>query len=242
MSSEIPPERPQEVVGRTWADVVWRGRGALLAVILLLIVVLVLAIARPDLSGVGGHAGEIEAFIAALVLGVIVGRIAAGRLHRVRYVDYLVLDFEGLRGAIYRIPVPQLARMEISGGSNLVFSWRTGQTVRLARRVDLRAGVIETAWPHEVPIEQAAYTLSDLQAREEDYERCKIENLMLRRRSMVIAADLARQANTHLADEISDVLQLGSLDVVAYMEGLDPLKPHREDPEDGAQQEQEAEE
>ena len=98
---------------------------------------------------------------------------------------------------------------------------------KLARSVDIENGTIETAWPHSISIEQAAFTLSDLQAREKDYQDAKIENLLLRRRPVVLATDLAKDANDHLASELSDLLQLGKLDVDSYLDGLDPLESRR---------------
>lgn len=218
----------REDVGRTWADLFWSGRMYILLVVLAVLGVVCFLVYRPDLSGIGSfidrYSDAITCFIAAFIVFFIIGRYVTRNLLRVPTVEFLVLDFDGFRGEIYRIPVPLLSMMDVSGGNNLAFTWRTGDSFRLARKVDLENGVIETAWPHEVPIEQAAFTLSDLQRREEDYERTKIENLYLRRRPVVIASDLARRSNQELAHEISDTLELDELDIASYLDGLDPLK------------------
>ncbi len=231
--SEVPgftrdADTLSDQVGRTWADLLYSARKWVLLFVILILAGIGLYLGGDSLSGVGSflekYSDAIGFFIGCFVLFFIIGRWITRFLLRVPMMDYLVLDFDSLTGALYRIPVPLLSKMEVSGGNNLTFSWRTGDSFRLARKVDLEAGVIETAWPHEVPIEQAAFTLSDLQRREEDYEHAKIENLYLRRRSVVIAADLAKKANVDLTHEISDALSIDELDIDAYLEGLDPLK------------------
>lgn len=243
MSSDRRPAdfiQEPELVGRTWADVLYRMRWILLVVLGVVVCVVLVAVYRPDTSGLSAaiHDNEdaIKAFIGIFILFFLIGRSFTIRVLSVQTVDYLVLDFVNLKGAIYRIPVPLLPEFRISGGNNLSFCWRDGHIFKLARRVDLEEGVIETAWPHEVPIEQAAFTLSDLQAREKDYQDCKIENLYLRRRPVVIASDLARQANDHLADEISDAMELGRLDIGSYLDGIDPLSPRRAADDDQEEQ------
>lgn len=241
-SSAPPFTEPREEVGRTWADLFWTGRAYILLAVVAVAVVACFLVYRPDLSGVGSfldrYSDAISCFIAAFVVFFLIGRSVTRNLLRVPMMEFLVLDFDGFRGEIYRIPIPLLSMMDVSGGNNLAFTWRTGDGFRLARKVDLENGVIETAWPHEVPIEQAAFTLSDLQRREEDYERTKIENLYLRRRPVVIASDLARRSNQELAHEISDALELDELDIDAYLDGLDPLKV-RPDPDEGGESDEE---
>lgn len=244
MSSEEPAftrdsDTPIDQVGRTGWDVLYAGRRWVLLSVISAILCICIYLAGDSLDGIGlfldEYSDAIGFFVGCFVLFFIIGRWTTRFLLRVPMMDYLVLDFDSFTGAIYRIPVPLLSRMDIEGGNNLTFTWRTGDGFRLARNVDLDKGVIETAWPHEVPIEQAAFTLSDLQRREEDYERCKIENLYLRRRSVVIAADLAKRSNRDLTHEISDVLALDELDLDSYLDGLDPLKPRMsgEDAEGG---------
>lgn len=245
MSSDVA--RDPEPVGRTWADVLYGGRRFLVLAIAVVVVLILVVVYKPDLSGVSAWYEEnrpaVQAFAAAFVVMFLIGRFITLRLIAVQTVDYLVLDFVNLRGSVYRIPVPLLSEFEVTGGNNLQFSWRDGHVFKLARRVDIDGGIIETAWPHEVPIEQAAFTLSDLQAREKDYRDCKIENLLLRRRPMVLAADLARDANDHLASELSELLELGELDVDSYLDGLDPLhrrKLYEDPPEEVPEEKPEA--
>lgn len=222
-------------VGRTWADMVYSARWPILILVSIIVLVIVGALFRDDIgSFIAKYSDQIRIFAAAFVLFFLIGRYVTKVFFRVPTVDYLVLDFESFRGEIYRIPVPLLSELAISGGNNLTFSWRTGDGFRLARRVDLENGVIETAWPHEVPIEQAAFTLADLQRRESDYERLSIENLYLRRRPTVIATELAARSNRYLADEISEALKLDGLDLDSYLKGLDPLRERRE-PESGGE-------
>ena len=118
-------------------------------------------------------------------------------------------------------------RMKVNGGNNLVFSWGMGYQFKLARRIDPENDEIEVAWPHEIPIEQAAITLDALQRREDDYTRCKIENLYLRRYPRVIAGDLARGASESFAKDLSEMLRLDDLDVDTYLGDLDPLRRRR---------------
>lgn len=238
MSFDRPSDVWLEPVGRTWADILYGGRRLLFIGLVAIVALILIAIYRPDLSGVAAWyetcKPAIRIFIFAFVFMFLIGRFITIRLLSVQTVDYLVLDFVNMRGSVYRIPVPLLSSFRVSGGNNLQFSWRDGHVFKLARNVDLENGVIETAWPHSVPIEQAAFTLSDLQVREKDYQDAKIENLLLRRRPVVIAADLARESNDHLASELSDLLRLGDLDIESYLEGLDPLKYRRsvDDPEE----------
>ena len=237
MYSEDDPRSFEDTapVGRTWADMVYSARWPILIFISIIVLVIVGAVFRDDIgSFVAKYSDQIKIFAAAFVLFFLIGRYVTKVFFRVPTVDYLVLDFESFRGEIYRIPVPLLSDLAISGGNNLTFSWRTGDGFRLARKVDLENGIIETAWPHEVPIEQAAFTLADLQRRESDYERLSIENLYLRRRPTVIATELAARSNRYLADEISDVLKLDGLDLDSYLNGLDPLRERRE-PESGGE-------
>lgn len=233
MSSDAvrPSDVTVQPVGRTWADILYSGRKTLLIIVLISAAVTIFVAYRPDLSPIGNWISEnkaaIEAFCASYIVFYLIGRWLVKQLMAVQCVDYLVLDFVNLKGAVYRIPVPLLADFEVSGGNNLQFAWRDGHVFKLARSVDIEAGRIDTAWPHEVPIEQAAFTLADLQSREKDYRDCKIENLLLRRRPVVVAADLARESNDYLAHELSDVLSIGDLDVASYLDGLDPLQPRR---------------
>ncbi len=226
MSSE-PAVRAPEPVGRTWADVLYGGRRILLLIVAVIVMLVLIVVYKPDLSVISewyaANRPAVQAFFGAFAVMFIIGRFITLRLISVLTVDYLVLDFVNMRGSVYRIPVPLLSTFEVSGGNNLQFSWRDGHVFKLARSVDIEKGIIETAWPHEVSIEQAAFTLSDLQAREKDYHDAKVENLLLRRCPMVLAADLAKDANVHLASELSDLLQLGKLDVDSYLAGLDPL-------------------
>lgn len=219
-------DRP-ETVGRTWADILHADRRILVLSVAVIVVLILIIVYKPDFSGVSVWYSEnklaIHAFLGAFVVMFFIGRFITLRLIQVLTVDYLVLDFVNMRGSVYRIPVPLLSTFQVSGGNNLQFSWRDGHVFKLARNVDIENGIIETAWPHEISIEQAAFTLSDLQAREKDYHDAKIENLLLRRCPMVLAADLAKDANDRLASELSDLLQLGSLDVDSYLAGLDPL-------------------
>ena len=238
MSSDRPSDVWLEPVGRTWADILYGGRRLLFFALVAIVALIFIAIYRPDLSGAAvwyeNSKPAIRAFIFAFIMMFLIGRFITIRLLSVQTVDYLVLDFVNMRGSVYRIPVPLLSSFRVSGGNNLQFSWRDGHVFKLARSVDIENGIIETAWPHSVSIEQAAFTLSDLQVREKDYQDAKIENLLLRRRPVVIAADLARESNDYLASELSDLLQLGGLDVESYLEGLDPLKRRRsadDDPE-----------
>lgn len=216
-------------VGRTWADVFYSGRMMIFIIVAAIFAVILFVVYHPDLAPVGDwihrNKSSIEAFCASFIVFYILGRWLTLTLMQVQSVDYLVLDFINLKGAVYRIPVPLLADFEVSGGNNLQLAWRDGHVFKLARSVDIEKGIIETAWPHEVPIEQAAFTLADLQVREKDYRDAKIENLLLRRRPVVVAADLARESNDYLARELSDLLQLGDLDVDSYLKDLDPLQP-----------------
>ncbi len=241
MSGDIPSSVPDFIdsdgdIGRTWADIAWSARRHILVIVSVAIVAILYLVFRPDLSGIGlfleKYSDAILCFLVAFVVFLLIGRSVTRNLLHVPMMEFLVLDFDGFRGEIYRIPVPLLSMMDVGGGNNLAFTWRTGDSFKLARRVDLENGVIETAWPHEVPIEQAAFTLSDLQRREKDYEDAKIENLYLRRRPVVIASDLARRSNYELTHEISDVLNLDELDIDEYLEGLDPLKVRMEASED----------
>lgn len=232
MSSDARPSDIRlEPVGRTWADILFVGRRPILVVLVAVVALVLVVIYRPDLSWISEWYDEnkpaIKTFIAAFVVMFLLGRSITLRLLSVQTVDYLVLDFVNMRGSVYRIPVPLLASFKVSGGNNLQFSWRDGHVFKLARSVDIENGIIETAWPHSISIEQAAFTLSDLQAREKDYQDAKIENLLLRRRPVVLATDLAKDANDHLASELSDLLQLGKLDVDSYLDGLDPLESRR---------------
>lgn len=232
MSSDARPSDIRlEPVGRTWADILFVGRRPLLVVLVAVVLLILTVIYRPDLSGISDWYDEnkpaIKAFLSAFVVMFLIGRSITLRLLSIQTVDYLVLDFVNMRGSVYRIPVPLLASFKVSGGNNLQFSWRDGHVFKLARSVDIENGIIETAWPHSVSIEQAAFTLSDLQAREKDYQDAKIENLLLRRRPVVLATDLAKDANDRLSSELSDLLGLGTLDVDAYLDGLDPLERRR---------------
>ena len=231
MSSDRPSDVWLEPVGRTWADILYGGRKLLFFAFIAIVVLILIAIYRPDLSGAAAWYEDskpaIRAFIFAFIMMFLIGRFITIRLLSVQTVDYLVLDFVNMRGSVYRIPVPLLSSFRVSGGNNLQFSWRDGHIFKLARSVDIENGTIETAWPHSISIEQAAFTLSDLQAREKDYQDAKIENLLLRRRPVVLATDLAKDANDHLASELSDLLQLGKLDVDSYLDGLDPLESRR---------------
>ena len=217
--------------GRTWADIIYGARRHILAVIVIIAAAVFFAFSGVSVKDIGlfleEYSDVLKAFGFSFLVFFLAGWTVTKKLLRVPTVDYLVLDFDSFTGAIYRIPVPVLFRMQVTGGNNLVFSWRTGASFKLARRVDLENGVIETAWPHEVPVEQAAFTLSDLARREDDYRDAKIENLFLRRRSMVAAADLAKRSNQALAHDISAVLKLDELDMDAYMAGLDPLASGR---------------
>lgn len=241
MSSDARVSSRSEPVGRTWADVFYSGRRRLAAAVVIIVALILIVVYKPDFSFVSVWYQEnkpaVHAFVGAFVVMFIIGRFITLRLIQVQTVDYLVLDFVNMRGSVYRIPVPLLSTFEVTGGNNLQLSWRDGHVFKLARSVDIENGIIETAWPHSVPIEQAAFTLSDLQAREKDYRDSKIENLLLRRRPIVLAADLARDSNDHLASELSDLLQLGTLDVDSYLDGLDPLhrrKFSEDAPEDAA--------
>ena len=203
MSSDArPSDAPIEPVGRTWADILFAGRRLLLLVLGVVVLLVLVAIYRPDLSGISewyrDNKPAIRAFVLAFILMFVIGRFITLRLISVQTVDYLVLDFVNLRGAVYRIPVPLLSSFRISGGNNLQLSWRDGHVFKLARSVSIEDGII-----------------------------AKIENLLLRRRPVVLAADLARDANDHLASELSDLLELGDLDVDSYLNGLDPLKPRK---------------
>lgn len=246
MSSDRPSDAWLEPVGRTWADILYGGRRLLFFTLIAIVALILFAIYRPDFSGAAAwyedSKSAIRAFIFAFIMMFLIGRFITIRLLSVQTVDYLVLDFVNMRGSVYRIPVPLLSSFRVSGGNNLQFSWRDGHVFKLARSVDIENGIIETAWPHSVSIEQAAFTLSDLQVREKDYQDAKIENLLLRRRPVVLATDLAKDANDHLASELSDLLQLGKLDVDSYLDGLDPLENRRlsderpGDPVDGMQE------
>lgn len=243
MSSDARVSSRSEPVGRTWADVFYSGRKRLALAVIIIVALILIVVYKPDFSFVLAWYREnkpaVHAFIGAFIVMFIIGRFITLRLIQVQTVDYLVLDFVNMRGSVYRIPVPLLSTFEVAGGNNLQLSWRDGHVFKLARSVDIENGVIETAWPHSVPIEQAAFTLSDLQAREKDYRDAKIENLLLRRRPIVLAADLARDSNDHLASELSDLLQLGTLDIDSYLDGLDPLHRRKlsdDSPEDAAEE------
>ena len=223
------------VVGRTGADLLYDSRFYILIVVAILIGAFALILLPGAREAISDNLDILKLFFIPMIIFYWIGmRILPVLLH-VPTMDFLVLDFENFTAAIYRIPLPLLTQMKITGGNNLNFSWRTGESMKLARRVDLDNGVIETAWPHEVPIEQAAFTMSDLQRREKDYERKSIENLLLRRRPTVIGADLARDSNMFLSKELSELLKLKQFDIDEYLRGLDPLEePVRKDPmEDG---------
>lgn len=227
LGSEVPEfSKDQQPVGRTGADLLYLSRFAILVAILVIGFLILLWFSGDAASEILSEYGDaIAVFVMAFIFMFIVARGIVLRLLRVPTIDYLVLDFQDMTGSIHRIPVSLLKDMEVSGGNNLQFTWRDGHSFRLARSVDLDAGSIVTAWPHEIPIEQAAFTLGDLQRREEDYKNCKLENLLLRRCPVVIASDLARESNLYLTKEISEVLGLGELDVAEYLKGLDPLDP-----------------
>lgn len=233
IGSEVPDFADSEPVGRTWADMLYTGRRWIGLGVLILLIILAFAFIPGLREAVSDNSDVIGSFIGSSILFFFIGRIVTRRLLTVPTCDFLVIDFQEFRGELYRIPVPLLADMDVSGGNNLSFSWRSGQMFRLARRVDLENGIIETAWPHEVPIEEAAFTLSDLQRREADYERKSIENLYLRRRPVVIGADLARPAIQDISREISQLLGLADFDLESYLAGLDPLKhPKKEEASD----------
>ena len=164
MSSDArPSDAPIEPVGRTWADILFAGRRMLLLILGVVVLLALVAIYRPDLSDISewyrDNKPAIRAFVLAFILMFVIGRFITLRLISVQTVDYLVLDFVNLRGAVYRIPVPLLSLFRISGGNNLQLSWRDGHVFKLARSVSIEDGIIETAWPHQVPIEQARRTI-----------------------------------------------------------------------------------
>ena len=216
------PEK-DEVVGRTVADLLYDSRFYILVIVLVVFV----GLAYVFFPGIGewfsANMEILRLFFGPMILFFIVGLKLVPMFLRVPTMDFLVLDFEGFGGAIYRIPVTLLAKMQISGGNSLSFSWRTGDTFRLARSVDLENRIIDLAWPHEVPIEQAAFSLSDMQRREKDYEQKSKENLLLRRRPVIIGTDLARTANDYLVSELSDLLKMKGFDIKDYIEVEDPL-------------------
>lgn len=222
-----PKDKPTEVVGRTWLDLIFMGRWWLL--LILIVVGLVLLMVLDDSVSVWAeqHGEDIESAAVGLVVGAIAGRWITRKFLRVPTIDFLVLDFENLTGDVWSVPVPRLASMKVNGGNNLVFSWGLGYQFKLARRVDPFTNEIEVAWPHEIPIEQAAISLDALQRREDDYTRCKIENLYLRRYPRVLAADLARGASESFASDLSEMLRIDDFDIDGYVGGLDPLRRKR---------------
>lgn len=216
--------RKDEVVGRTTADLLYDSRFYILLV-LCVVGFVVAYVLIPEIGAwISDNLEILKVFFGPMIIGFLVGLKIVPIFLRVPTMDFVVLDFENFSGAIYRIPVTVLSRMEVSGGNDLAFSWRTGDTFRLARSVDLENGIIRTAWPHEVPIEQAAFTLSDLQKREDDYQRKTVENLLFRRRPIVIGADLARSSNDYLVSELSDLLKMKQFDIEEYLDREDPLR------------------
>ena len=225
MSSDQP-----EAVGRTWVDVAYLGRWWFLAIIAIVGIVL-LVVLDDSVSGfVETYGEDIKSAAAGLVVGAVASRWITLKFLRIPFVDFLILDFENLTGDVWSVPVPRLQRMKVNGGNNLTFSWGKGYQFKLARSIDLDKDEITVAWPHEIPIEQAAITLSALQLREDDYTRCKIENLYLRRYPRVIGADLARGASESFAMDLSEMLRLDDFDVDGFVDHLDPLR--RKNPTD----------
>ena len=219
MSSDQP-----EAVGRTWVDVFYLGRWWFLAILVIIGLVL-LVVFEDSVSGLAeAHGEDIKSLAVGAVAGFIASRWVTNRFLRVPTMDFLVLDFQNMTGDVWSVPVPRMKEMKVNGGNNLVFSWGMGFQFKLARKVDPENNEIEVAWPHEVPIEQAAITLSALQQREEDYTRCKIENLFLRRYPRVIAGDIARGASESFARDVSEMLRIDDFDTVSYIDGLDPLR------------------
>ena len=222
MSSDSP-----EMVGRTWLDLLWYGRWWLFAILVVVGIVLLVVLDDSVSVYVEEHGEDIKSAAVGLVAGFVVGRWLTRKFFRVPTMDFLVLDFQNMTGDVWSVPVPRMKEMKVNGGNNLVFSWGMGFQFKLARKVDPENNEIEVAWPHEVPIEQAAITLSALQQREEDYTRCKIENLYLRRYPRVIAGDIARGASESFARDVSEMLRIDDFDIVSYIDGLDPLRVKR---------------
>lgn len=216
-----------EMVGRTWLDLLWYGRWWLLAILIVIGTVLLVVLDGSISSYVEVHEKDIKSLAVGILAGFVVGRWLTRKFFRVPTMDFLVLDFHNMTGDVWSVPVPRLKEMKVNGGNNLVFSWGMGYQFKLARRIDPDKNEIEVAWPHEVPIEQAAITLSALQQREDDYTRCKIENLYLRRYPRVIAGDIARSSSEAFAGDLSEMLRMRDFDVVSYIEGLDPLRAKR---------------
>ena len=216
------PER-DEIVGRTTADLLYDSRFYILVIVLIVLAGLSLAFFPEVKEWFSANLEIFKLFFGPMIVFFIVGLKLVPIFLRVPTMDFVVMDFETFSGAIYRIPVTLLSKMQVSGGNSLTFSWRTGDTFRFARSVDLENGVIELAWPHEVPIELAAFSLSDMQRREKDYEQKSKENLLLRRRPVIIATDLARTSNDYLMSELSDLLKMKNFDIGDYIEVEDPL-------------------
>ena len=229
MSSEAP-----EAVGRTWLDLIWYGRWWLLAILAVIGLVLLVVLDDSISQWVELHDEDVKSAAVGIVAGLIVGRWVTRKYLRIPTMDFLILDFQHMTGDVWSVPVPRLAEMKVNGGNNLVFSWGMGYQFKLARSIDLDKNEIEVAWPHEIPIEQAAISLSALQQREDDYTRCKVENLYLRRYPRVIAGDIARGASESFAKDISEMLRIDDFDVMSYIDGLDPLR--RKGPTDQSDQ------
>lgn len=233
MSSDRP-----EAVGRTWVDVAYLGRWWFLAILVLVCVVLLVVLDDSVSDFVEAHGDDIKSLAVGLVAGLIVSRWFTLRFLRIPTMDFLILDFQRMTGDVWSVPVPRLKQMKVNGGNNLVFSWGCGFQFKLARSIDLDRNEITVAWPHEVPIEQAAITLSALQQREDDYTRCKIENLFLRRYPRVIAGDIARGASESFAKDLSEMLRMDDFSIDDLIDGLDPLRrkrptDHSDEPDEG---------
>lgn len=216
-----------EVVGRTWLDLIYMGRWWLLGILLVVGIVVLVVMDDSITAFVDSRGEDLESLAVGLVAGFIAARWITMKFLRVPTIDFLVLDFQNLTGDVWSVPVPRLRKMKVNGGNNLVFSWGMGYQFKLARRIDIENNEIEVAWPHEIPIEQAAITLDALQRREDDYTRCKIENLYLRRYPRVIAGDLARGASESFARDVSEMLRIDGLDLDEYIGDLDPLRRRR---------------
>ena len=225
MSSERGDAR--EVVGRTWIYLIFMGRWWILGILVVVGLCLLVLLDDSITAFADSHGEDIQSLAVGLVVGFLAARWLVLKFLRVPTMDFLVLDFQNLTGDVWSVPIPRLKRMKVNGGNNLVFSWGMGYQFKLARRIDPENDEIEVAWPHEIPIEQAAITLDALQRREDDYTRCKIENLYLRRYPRVIAGDLARGASESFAKDLSEMLRLDDLDVDTYLGDLDPLRRRR---------------
>ena len=231
-SEGLPPN-----VGMTRVDLLYRGRWWMLAIIALIfisvILIAVFYLFKPSLSfsteGLSQFINEygvliVLAFVCFIVFGQI-GRIATERFLEVPLVMILCFDFEKRTGEFVAIPKPIFKEFS-KEGNGMSFSWRNGDEFYFARNIDREKKIIDFGWPHKILIEEAAVLLASMQARDKEYTELKKENIILRKFSMAIGADFAKNANNELVSDLNKALGFGDgdeFDISEYVKTIRPL-------------------